>query len=160
MLPKQRSMHFPAHLHICIVMHLICTMSFLFSVSSYCSSSFDNALHWGSMRVFRLIDSSSDAHLQPWFDAMGPNLRSSNFIISFLLKFVSDHSNLSFQPTASPSSNNLCFAGLSKNRVPQIVHGALKGRGISSNHQTGNSIVSVSGHFCPKDTFYFLRTFI
>ena len=28
MLPNQRSMHSPTHLHICIDMHLICTMSF------------------------------------------------------------------------------------------------------------------------------------
>ena len=59
---------------------------FLFWVSSYCSSSIDNALHWGFMRVFlRLIDSSSDAHLQPWFDAMGPNLRIGDFTALFVL---------------------------------------------------------------------------
>ena len=114
MLPKQRSMHFPTHLHICIDMHLICTMSFiLFWVSSYCSSSFDNALHWSFMRVLlRMIDSPSDAHSQPWFDAMGPNLRLSDFTIPFVLKYVSGHSTY----IITLHSNPTCFADSSKSK--------------------------------------------
>ena len=68
------------------------------------------------MRVLLgMIDSPSDAHSQPWFDAMGPNLRLSDFTTLFILKYVSDYSTytiaLHFNPTCFQQHNSglLCL---------------------------------------------------
>lgn len=68
------------------------------------------------MRVLLgMIDSPSDAHSQPWFDAMGPILRLSDFTTLFILKYVSDYSTytiaLHFNPTCFQQHNSglLCL---------------------------------------------------